>query len=202
MTKRINRDDMDRFFDFGVYPTTRTIYVGSMGTEDGINETGTDYAMAEYAIKGLHILDAASDAEITIIMNNLGGDVYHGMAIYDAIKACRSPVTIKATGYAMSMGSIILQAADKRLITPNARFMIHYGHIGMSATHTKNFIKWAKETERSDKEMEDLYLRRIHEKHPDFARKRLQQMLNFDTILTAQETVDLGLADAIEGTDE
>jgi ATP-dependent protease ClpP protease subunit len=193
---RLNRDDVDRFFDYGVYPATRTLYIGSMGAIEE-DETGTDYAMAEYAIKGLHLLDSASDAPLTIIMNNLGGDCYHGMAIYDAIRACRSEVTIRATGYAMSMGSIIFQAADHRIMTPNARFMIHYGTMGYHA-HTKIFQKWAKECERGDKEMEDLYLARIHEKQPDFTRARLQKMLNFDTILNAQETVDLGLADTVE----
>jgi hypothetical protein len=60
-----------------------------MGSEDvdmEMGESGTDAAMAERAIKNLHILDNASSEPITIITNNLGGSVFHGMAIYDAIK--------------------------------------------------------------------------------------------------------------------
>lgn len=192
---RINRDDIDKFFEYGVYPTTRTVYIGSM-TSDEDGESGTDYGMAEYAIKGLHILDAQSDAPITVIMNNLGGNEYHGLAIFDAIKGCRSPVTVKATGHAMSMGSWILQAGDHRVMTANARLMIHYGTWGV-CDHPKIAYNWAEEGKRMDRLMEDAYLARIQEKHPEFTRKKLQAMLNFDTILTAQQTVDLGLADEV-----
>jgi ATP-dependent protease ClpP protease subunit len=47
--------------------------------------------------------------------------------------------------------------------------------------------------------MEQMYLAKIRVKHPDFKLKKLQEMLNFDTILSAQESVDLGLADKILG---
>lgn len=195
MSRKMNRDDIDKFFDYGVYPTTRTVYIGSM-SDDGYGETGTDFAMAEYAIKGLHILDAQSEQPITVIMNNLGGDEYHGLAIYDAIRDCRSEVTVKVAGCAMSMGSWILQAADRRIMMPHSTLMIHYGTWG-THDHPQITYRWAAEGKRVDRLMEDAYLRRIHEKHPEFTRKKLQGMLNFDTILSAQETVDLGLADEV-----
>ena len=116
-------------------------------TVDMDSESGTDANMAERVIKGLHMLDTSAptgDKPITIIMNNLGGDWYHGMGIYDAIKACKNHITIKVFGYVMSMGSIIIQAADKRIMSPNSRMMIHYGTSGYYG-HNKDFIKWAKE---------------------------------------------------------
>jgi ATP-dependent Clp protease protease subunit len=197
MSKRLNRDDIDKFLEYSVHPASRTLYMGSISDAQG-EESGTDYAMAEVMIKGLHILDSVSDAPITIIMNNLGGEEYHGLAIYDAIKGCRSRVTVRATGHAMSMGSWIFQAADHRVMTPNARLMIHYGTWGVH-DHPKIAYKWMEECKRIDRLMEDTYLQRIQEKHPEFTRQRLQKMLNFDTILTAQETVELGLADEVLG---
>lgn len=189
------KDDIDRFHDYGVYSPSRTIYVGSEDIDLDGQESGTDAKMAEKVIKNLHILDATSNLPIIIIMSNPGGDWYHGMAIYDAVKACRSHVTVKVFGYAMSMGSVILQAADKRIMAPNSRIMIHHGYMGMSSDHTKTFEKWAKESRKITEEMIQIYLNRIQEKHPDFKRKKLDQMLNFDTILTAKEAVELGLAD-------
>ena len=47
--------------------------------------------------------------------------------------------------------------------------------------------------------IEDIYLKKIREKHPKYTRAKIRNLLNFDTILTAQETVDLGLADRIFG---
>ena len=151
--------------------------------------------MSERIIKALHILDQKNEA-ITIIMNNPGGDYYHGMAIYDAIKSCQSEITIKVYGMAMSMGAIILQAADHRIMSPNARFMIHYGYESFSGT-AKNAQMWADEGKKLNTLVDNLFLEKIQEKHPTFKLDQLQKMLDPDTILNAQETVNLGLADDV-----
>jgi len=195
---RIARDDIDHWFDFGVSVPSNTLYMGSAEYDaEGERENGVDFLMAERTIKGLHLLDQKKDKPITIIMNNPGGDVYHGAAIYDAIKGCKNHITIKVYGHAMSMGSIILQAADERIMAPNSKFMIHYGTWGINGSHTKTFQKWAEECKRYDKWMIDMYLERIREKHPKYSRKKVDEMCNFDTILTAKETVDLGFADKV-----
>ncbi len=192
---RLNRDDIDKFYDYDLHVPTRTIYMGSMSADDD-GESGTDFAMAEHVVKGLHLLDRANSEPITVLMNNLGGDVVHGMAIYDAIRGCRSEITVRAVGHAMSMGSIIMQAADVRQMMPNSWFMIHYGTDSLS-NHSKIVAAWARWSERFNKQMEDLYLDRIRAKHPTFSRAKLQKMLNFDSILSADETVALGLADEV-----
>jgi ATP-dependent Clp endopeptidase proteolytic subunit ClpP len=203
MSKKINRDDIDKFFDYGLDVPNRTIYMGSIPSEHD-EESGVDFSMAEYTIKAIHILESLApegDKPITIIMNNPGGDYYHGMAIYDAIKNCRNHVTIKVFGHAMSMGSIILQAADERILAKNSRVMIHFGTMGLGHTHTKIFIKWAEETKIQDDEMIDVLLEKIREKNPSFQKKRLQELCNFDTILNSSEAIALGLADKILGED-
>ncbi len=196
---KLVKDDIDRLHEHGIYSPSRTIYIGSEYV-DNEGETGTDAKMAERAVKNLLILDNASDAPITIIMNNLGGDVFHGMAIYDAIKKCRSHVTVKATGYVMSMGSLILQAADSRVLTPHAVMMIHHGYDNQS-NHVKTIRNWVEFGKKYDKILNQIYLGKIREKHPEFKEARLDKMLDFDTLLLAREAVDLGLADSIEGDD-
>lgn len=198
---RIIRDDVDRFFEYGIDVNTRTVYVGSAETNDSDEESGVDHKMAEKAIKALHILDSLSpsgDKPITIIMNNPGGDEYHGLAIFDAIKACRNHVSIKVFGHAMSMGSIILQAADpgSRIMAPNSRMMIHFGTWGVH-DHPKTVYKWAEEGKKFDKWMVDLYLKKIRQKHPKYQRKKVEDMCNFDHFLTAEQAVEIGLADKI-----
>ena len=200
MAKRINRDDVDKFHDYSLYIPQRTLF---MGSEQHVSdeESGTDTKMAERQIKNLLILDTTSQDPIIIIMNNIGGDVNHGLAIYDAIKSCKSHVTIKVFGQAMSMGSIILQAADERIMAPNAVQMIHYGSLGISG-EAKTIYKHADENKRVDKWMEHMYLAKIKEKNPHFKLARLQRMLGNDHFLTAQQSVEYGLADKILGEDK
>jgi ATP-dependent protease ClpP protease subunit len=200
MSKNI-RDDLDKLHDYNVYLPTRTIFVGSEEVSMSDGESGTDSAMAEKLIKNLHLLDNRSTEPITIIMNNVGGDPYHMFAMIDAIRRCRSHVTIEVYGHAMSAGSIVLQAADRRMMSPLAVQMMHYGKWGVS-DHAKTALKWAKEWERVDAWVEEWYLKRIKEKHPEFSMKKLRAMLDHDTFLTAQQSVYLGLADGVIGEDQ
>lgn len=200
MSKRVNRDDIDKFHDYNLYIPQRLIFIGSEEVSIEHGESGVDASMAERLIKNVTLLDGINGEEITIIMTNPGGDWFHGVGMYDAIEAARSHVKLKVIGMAMSMGAVVLQAADERIISKRSKVMIHYGTMAMpEGTHSKTFDKWSDENKRINKEMEDILLARIREKHPDFQLKKLQKMLNFDTILTAQEAVDLGLADKILG---
>jgi ATP-dependent Clp protease protease subunit len=201
--KKANHDDIEKFHDYSIHLPTRTIYNSTehVSESDDFSESGCDTSMAERMVKNIHILDHLSQEPITIIMNNIGGDEYHGFAIYDAIKAAKSEIIVKVFGHAMSMGSIILQAADKRIMSPTSRQMIHYGTWGRN-DHAKTSQKWAEEGLKIDKWMEKMYLDKIREKHPDFKLKRLQKYLDHDTFLTAEESVALGLADSVLGDEE
>lgn len=198
---KVNRDDVDKFHDYSIYIPKRTLFMGSEEVSLEHGESGTDSAMAERTIKNLTILEGMNSDPITIIMNNIGGDFNHGLAIYDAIKTCKSHVTIKAIGNVMSMGSIIFQAADERLMAPHASQMIHYGTWEFSG-HSKTGQKWAKDNEKLDLWMEEMYLAKIKEKDPKFLLKKLRKMLDHDTFLTAEESVAIGLADKIIGKED
>ncbi|KPJ97100.1 MAG: hypothetical protein AMJ55_00345 [Gammaproteobacteria bacterium SG8_15] len=181
----LRREDIDRFYDFNIHVPTRTLF---MGTE-------TDEIMAESVIKGLAML-STNDQPIKILMNNLGGDEYHCLAIYDAIASCKAHVTIVAYGHAMSAGSWILQSADDRVLSPNATVMIHYGNWGYE-DHVKYFRVLNKEMERLNTIMEETYLERIRAVNPKFSARRLKKMLEDEVYLSAQDAVELGLADRI-----
>jgi len=204
MAKKIVSDDVSIFHNYDLHIPTRTIYVGSsFGDMEG-GESGTDNFMAEKVIKDLHILDNVGqdgDKPINIIMNNPGGDWYHGMAIYDAITACKNHITITIFGYAMSMGSIILQAADERVMSRNSRMMLHYGEDGY-AGHTLDFQQTAEESKYTTKIMENIYLDRIKVQKKRFNLKKLQELIRFDRYLSAEEAVNLGLCDKVIPADE
>jgi len=191
MSRKANENHIDVFHTFHVHTPTRTIYMGQE----------TNHNMAESFVKNLHVLESINKEPITIIMNNIGGDELDGMAIYDAIKACESHVTIKVSGNAMSMGSIILQAADERLMYPHAKFMIHYGSVMLANPdmHTKDQYRWIDESKKFDAIMENIFLKKINEKLPDFKLSQLRKLLEFDTILSAQEALQYNFIDKVIG---
>ena len=206
MRKRRNGDDDEIFFEYGVHLPTRTLYLGSAVYDDDGSEGGVDFSMAEKAIKGLHLLEVAAptgDKPIIILMNNPGGDVDHGMAIYDSIAACKNHVTIKVRGNAMSMGGYILQAANKRIMSPNSNFMFHIGYDGYGRNHPKVIRQWIKFNEAEGKKLDKILLDKINAKRDKdnkahMSKGHFDKLNDFDQILTAAETVEWGLADKIE----
>jgi len=118
------------------------------------------------------------------------------MAIYDAIKACKNHVTIIVYGHAQSMGSIILQAPDKRVMAPNARLMLHYGSVGFSG-HAKDGYKYMEENKYMDELMFNIFMEKIKAVHPAYSMSKLKEKTNFDWFMGAQEALELGLIDEI-----
>jgi ATP-dependent protease ClpP protease subunit len=101
-------------------------------------------------------------------------------------------------GKAYSMGSIILQAADERVLTPSSKVMIHYGEFSATG-HPENVRRWFKDNEEFDTWMEQLYLSKIKEKKPRFNLAKLRDMMKHDKIFNADEAVEFGLADKVLG---
>lgn len=187
---RPNREDLDRWFDYSVYAPKRLLYIG-----DGA-EGEVDGDMHELAIKGLLFLDSWSDSPITIHLNTLGGDWYHGMGIYDTIRALRSHVTIIVAGSAMSMGSLILQAGDTRILSPHSCVMIHDGSEQLHAD-CKSVEAWAEQARKTRKRMYGIYLEKIRVKKPRFTLKQVEALCSHDTILDAEQAIAYGLADQV-----
>lgn len=86
-----------------------------------------DDKSAKHVIDRLMYLDALETKDIHLYINSPGGYVTAGFAIYDCIKSLKSDVSTICTGFAASMGSIILSVGKKgkRFIQPHARVMIH-----------------------------------------------------------------------------
>lgn len=66
--------------------------------------------------------------DIEIVFNSPGGSVFDGMALFDFLQYIRSEghhLTTTARGMAASMGGILLQAGDKRVIGAESYVLIH-----------------------------------------------------------------------------
>ncbi len=140
---RKNLDDIELFHERGLHIPTRTIKFDQDESGDGPGvEIGP--MAASRLLKNLHVLTSISHEPINIIMVSGGGAVSEGSAIYDAIKHNPCHITITALGIVASMATIILQAADHRVIYPMTRVLVHDGEDGY-AGHARDFEKNAEE---------------------------------------------------------
>ncbi len=159
-----------------------------------------DQESANKFIKILMFLDKTI-GEITLILNSEGGCCSSGFAIYDAIKLCNNEVKIRVIGSVMSMATIILQAGDKRFMSENSRFMLHRGEIALH-DHITNVERAVKESKDVENIMLDIYLEKIQEVNPDFKMSQVKKLLDFDSYLSAQRCLELGLINHIDGEDQ
>ena len=62
---------------------------------------------------------------LDVRINSPGGDVFEGIAVYNALKRFPAKVTVHIDGLAASIASLIAMAGDKTLIAENAMVMVH-----------------------------------------------------------------------------
>jgi len=198
--KKYVLDDFDKFHDYDCLIPARIIYFGSEYVDDYNEEEGVDFASSRKVIKNLLFLDEKNDDDIKLYWSSPGGDWDRGMAIYDVITGLRSNVTMVGFGMVRSMGTIIMQACHRRILSPNCSYMIHDGFEALSGT-PKHVERWAKYCAETREMMYDIYLERIRVKHPKFKKETLSNMCTIDTILSGKEAIDLGLADEIIGAE-
>lgn len=79
--------------------------------------------------KNMSYLNKIADSPITVHMNISGGSCEYGLNIYHTIKMSKSRVKIIGHSGVYSIATVILQAADKRVLMPSAELLIHYPSI-------------------------------------------------------------------------
>ncbi len=145
------------------------------------------------------------DKDISLYINSPGGLVTAGLAIYDTMQFIKPDVHTIVIGQAASMGSFLAQAGapGKRFVLPESRTMIHRVSSGTPGTRGSVHVqelefedarRTFEESVRINKRLTELYVR-----HNTAGKtyEELYELMKFDTFLSAQQAVDLGLADRI-----
>jgi len=151
-------------------------------------------ASASAVVAQLLYLEAENpEADITFYINSPGGSVTAGMSIYDTMQYIKPDITTIVMGQAASMGSLLAQAGTKgkRFILPNGRHMVHQPSGGAQGMASDIEISY-KEITRWKSVLTDIY-----HKHTGQPMEKLIQDMDRDTFMTAQESVDYGLADQV-----
>lgn len=170
------------------------------------SDPGIEFRVANRFIKNLDILSGIDSLRpITISMKLAGGILEEGMAIYDAIRITPNPVSILCYSGAESMSSIVFQAANKRIMTPNSFFMFHSGTAEVSGGIHQLYsdIRYYK---NSNEQMLKIYadsLKQSSGQARKWSKKRIKEWLTDqmnkkeNVYLSAKEAVKIGFADCI-----
>jgi len=120
-------------------------------------EPGVEHRMADRFDINLNILSGIdSSRAILVKFLSCGGNWEEGMQMADAVLTCPNPITVLATKHARSMSSIIPLMADRFLLTPSARYMIHRG------SYSTDGLDHEAETNDEERRMSNARMLRIY----------------------------------------
>jgi len=169
-------------------------------------DTDVNEHTASLIVAQLLFLESEDSAkDISFYINSPGGSVSAGLAIYDTMQFIRPDVHTIVIGQACSMGSFLAQAGapGKRFVLPESRTMIHRVSSGTPSTRGSIHVqelefedarRTFEESVRINKRLTELYVRHntANKTYED-----LYELMKFDTFLSAEQAVELGLADKI-----
>ena len=143
-------------------------------------------------VKDLNDLDVS---EIDLRLNTPGGNVFDGMAIYNALRDHSATVTATVDGLAASAGSYIFQAGNRRIMNRSTELMIHPAQ-GITAGSAKVHREQADLLDKLTRDVANIYVDRAGMKLDDAL-----AAMDAETWYDAEEAVAAGLADEVSGID-
>jgi ATP-dependent Clp endopeptidase proteolytic subunit ClpP len=137
-------------------------------------------------------------AHIEIHINSVGGEVYPGIAIFNAIRSCKSEVTLYVDGIAASIAGVITLCGRKVKMSQYARMMLH--SVSCGCFGNKNDLKDAIQTIEG---LEDT-IAKIVSKRCGITPEEVKSTYfdGKDHWITADEALAAGLVDEIYDVDE
>jgi len=131
--------------------------------------------------------------EISLYVNSPGGYVTSGMAIYDTMQFVRPAVSTLCIGQAASMGSLLLTAGTRgrRFALPNARVMVHQPSGGFQGA-ASDIQRHAQDILRLKRRLNEIYVAHTSQDY-----KTIEQTLDRDHFMSAEEARDFGLIDEV-----
>jgi ATP-dependent Clp protease protease subunit len=151
--------------------------------------------MASVIIAQLLFLEAENPKkEISLYINSPGGVVTAGLAIYDTMQFIRPKVSTLCVGQAASMGSLLLCAgeAGMRFALPNARVMVHQPSGGFQG-QASDILRHAEDIMKIKRRLNEIYV-----KHTGRDYDTIENTLDRDHFMTADEARDFGIIDRVE----
>lgn len=137
---------------------------------------------------------------ITLYINSTGGDLYQAFALIDVMHNSHHPIRVIGIGAVMSAAFLIFASGTKgeRFAAPNTSFMCHQFSAGVEAKY--HDIK----AEMKENESLNTKMVQILKEATGLAPSKIKSKLlpASDVYLTADEVVELGVADYVLGVED
>lgn len=140
-------------------------------------------------------LKSFNNKDVTIHINSSGGDVFTGIAIHNSIKNYSGNTTILVDGLAASAASIIAMAGDKIKMAENALMMIHPPSVCLFGFYDAAELEKVNNSLTKIKES----LLKAYENRTKLSRAEIEEMVDAETWLTADEALEKNFIDEITG---
>lgn len=161
--------------------------------------TGINDQVANLVVAQLLFLDREDpDRRIQMYINSPGGQVYSGLAMYDAMQQINAPVSTVAVGLAASFGTVLLTGGTHglRYALPSSTIHMHQPLSGTQGQITEMLIA-VNEGIRLRTLLNNIFV-----KHTGQDLATIEKDLERDIYKSAQQAVEYGLVDAIMQTKE
>lgn len=128
---------------------------------------------------------------IELHIHSDGGSAFSGMAAFDFIKRCKTPVHTYIDGSAASAATIMSIAGKKRFIHKNSFMLIH-----QLSTFVHGKYEEFKDEIRNQELLMDT-IKRSYKEHSKMTDEQISELLKHDLWLDANTALEYGLVDEI-----
>ncbi|WMX57443.1 head maturation protease, ClpP-related [Peribacillus sp. R9-11] len=141
-------------------------------------------------------LHDVTESTIRIKLNSGGGDVFHGIEIYNYLKDLNKKIIVEVTANAASAASIIAMGADEVIMKTGATMMIH--EASTWAEGTKSDIQ---KTMNALEAIDDSIVS-IYQEKTGLSAEEINAFIEAETWFTVEQAVKHGFADSVEVAEE
>jgi ATP-dependent protease ClpP protease subunit len=154
-------------------------------------EIGTWGITANQFVRDLAALDDGT-SPIVVAFNSIGGDLFDGLAIHNALSRLGERCTGRVDALAASAASVAVCGAHRVVVAENAMVMIHNPW-----TYASGDAEDLRKVATALDQALEVIIAAYKAKSPDIDEVELRRLVNAETWLTAREAVALGLADEV-----
>lgn len=138
------------------------------------------------------------DCKIEVRINSQGGEVFSGMAIYNALRQSKGDITIYIDGVAASIAAIIALCGKPLLMSPYAKLMLH-NVSGGTYGNASELRQTAEQMEKLQTNLATMVAKRLGMTAEEIEKKYFDGQ---DHWISASEALEMKLVDGIYEMDE
>lgn len=139
-------------------------------------------------------LNEITSPQIDVCINCKGGDVFDGIAIFNALRQHPATVHTKVDSLAASIASVIAQSGDKRVMVRHSQMMIHEAQ-GIAMGSASEMKEMSDLLDRQSEVIAGIYADRAGDGRK---KSHFRTLMRAETWMTDKEAIEEGLADEIE----